>query len=635
MQMLNVKKSFLILSFVFCVVLHFSLSGIAASPLPERQRPNVLFFLVDDMGWMDSSLYGSEYYETPAMERLSKRGVRFTNAYTASPLCSPTRASIMTGCYPCRFGITMPACHKAPPKQKMPKVQRSGPKWAPMRCPVVERFLPLEEYTVAEALRDAGYATGFIGKWHLGAKEKWWPHNQGFEVNIAGTGFPGPPSYFSPYQNPRLKDGPKGEYITDRLTDEAIGYMKDHKDGEKPFFLCLWHFAVHAPFQGQEALIEKYRKRKDPCGKQDCPTMGAMLEAMDTSLGRILDYLDETGLSENTIIIFASDNGGNMYNTVDGTTPTNNAPLRNGKGNNYEGGVRTPALVVWPKVVKPDSCCEEVISTVDWYPTILEMLDIRPKEDKVFDGVSIVSLLKGGMKLDREAIFSHFPHYVPATYNLPSTFVRKGDWKLLRFYGEGPDRGNGYELYNLKEDVGESNNLAEKYPEKVKELDRLITKHLKETNARIPLKNPNYDPNAYNAIKHKETEGWAPYSDCEIEQKDGCLKVTCTGNDPFMIVQQPLYLDGRGLVLKIRMKSNASGDARVYWNNPMRRERSTGFKPVHDGKWHEYRVKLPLKGNLVGLRLDPASGPGKVEIDWIELFNSKDEREKLWSFDAE
>ncbi len=445
-----------------------AVSATRAPAAAKSPKPNVLFILADDLGWMDTSLYGSKYYQTPNIDRLARRGMMFTDAYAANPLCSPTRASILTGKYPCRFAITTPAGHLPPldtplmPKRSSPSVK--------MICPRSRRFLPPEERTLAEMFKDAGYHTGFIGKWHLGLRPPHWPEKQGFDFSFHGAPDPGPRSYFSPYRfgAGTVTDGPKGEYITDRIADEACKYLDAHSD--EPWFLCFWQYAVHAPFQAKEDLTAKYRKKTDPRGKQDCPIMGGMIHSMDQAVGRVLDKLDELKLADNTIIVFFSDNGGNMYNTVEGTTPTNNHPLRSGKGNIHEGGVREPCVVIWPGVVKAGSNSDQVITSVDFYPTLLEMIGRKPRKGKILDGESLVPVLTGEGRLKREAIFCHFPHYIKATGNLPSTSVRKGHWKLIRVYGEGADREVAFELYNLKTDIGEANNLAEKMPEKVAEL---------------------------------------------------------------------------------------------------------------------------------------------------------------------
>ena len=453
-----------------------------------QPKPNMIFFLVDDMGWMDCTVNGSKYYETPNIERLAKRGIVFTSAYTVNPLCSPTRASILSGKYPERFHLTTPSGH-LPPNPDTPLMKESAAAWNKVVCPDSRHFMPLEEYTIAEALKTAGYATAHMGKWHCG-QEAYWPEKQGFDINIGGGSYPGPPSYFSPYHNVKLKDGPDKEYITDRLTDEALKYLETHKD--TTFYLNLWHFAVHAPYQGQMDLIRKYEQKKDPRGKQDNAIMGAMIESMDKSLGRILDKLDELKLAENTIIIFFSDNGGNMYDLINGKTATNNFPLKYGKGNIHEGGVRVPCIISWPGKIKPNQTSDELIASIDFYPTMLDFAGLKPLKNQILDGVSLYPLLLEGKKLKKRDLFCHFPHYVPATDNYPSTSVHSGDWKLIRVYGEGPNRTPAYELYNLKDDMGENNNLAEKYPKLVAKLDKLIEKHVNETKGIFPILNPKY-----------------------------------------------------------------------------------------------------------------------------------------------
>jgi len=605
--------------------------ALCSAALPKR-RPNILFFLVDDMGWMDSSLYGSRYYKTPNVDRLAKRGMMFTDAYAANPLCSPTRASILTGKYPGRLKITTPAGH-LPPQPDVPLMKETAQPWVRAVTPRGKRFLPLEEYTLAEAFRDGGYETAFIGKWHLG-HEPWWPRKQGFDVNIAGGQYPGPPSYFSPYRIKTLPDGPKGEYITDRLTDEAVKYLGRRR--EKPFLLCMWHYAVHAPFQAKDEITKTYRGKIDPRGKQGCAIMASMLQSMDESLGRILDKLDELKIADDTIIIFTSDNGGNMYNEVEGRTPTNNYPLRSGKGNIHEGGVREPCIIVWPGTVKPGSKSSEIISSIDYYPTMLEMAGLSPKADQIIDGESLTGVLTGAA-LKREAIFCHFPHYIPATGNLPSTSVRKGKWKLIRVYGEGENCTPGYELYDLSEDIGESINLAETMPEKVRELDALISRHLKQTGAIVPIPNPRYDPNAKPAPpgRIKPVAGWTPSRHAALSVRNGVLRVTCTGGDPYLHAKAAVKAAGP-LTVKLRIKCSAGGDGQAFWSTTkakgFARDRRETFPLTHDGTWRELVVKLPVEGRLTGLRLDPGAAKGTVEIDRVRLCKPDGTVVKAWEF---
>ena len=475
-----------------------ALGALAPNPAAAADppaRPNIFLFMVDDMGWMDSTVYGSEYYRTPNMERLRERSLMFTNAYAANPLCTPTRGSILTGQYPGRMNLTAASGHVGA-NPEAPPIAASGPASNPVVTPTARNQLALEYYTVAEALRDSGYDTAFFGKWHLGSPSEYWPEHQGFNLNVGGAGNPGPPSYFSPYGLNNLPNGPVGEHITDRMTNEVISYLEGRAGAEEPYMVFLWHWAVHAPFQGVGSLMEDYRSITDPRGLQDCPTMGAMLESMDTSLGQIMDHLDATGGWNNTVFVFYSDNGGNMYDTVvdpvtqDATTPTNNAPLSDGKGHIKEGGVRVPCIISWPGVIAPGTTTGEVISSIDWYPTFLELAGGALAPGQIVDGMSLVDLLQDGTPLGREAIFTHVPHYVPATGNLPSTAVRAGDWKMYRIYGEGPGLTNVFELYNLATDIGETNNVAGSNPALVQQLDALITQHLAETGSVVPFPNP-------------------------------------------------------------------------------------------------------------------------------------------------
>jgi len=348
-----------------------SLSAVAAA------KPNIVFIVADDLGWADTTLYGhTKFYRTPNVERLARRGMTFTRAYTASPLCSPTRSSILTGLNPARTGLTTPNCHLpqvvlqategtvGPPNKKS-----IGPK-------TVSRLDP-KYYTLAEALQDAGYATGHFGKWHLG-REPYSPLEHGFDVDVPHWPGPGPAgSFVAPWKFPDFDPDTPNEHIEDRMAKEAVKFMEEHQD--EPFFLNYWMFSVHAPFDAKKSLIEKYRQRVDPKNPQRSPTYAAMIESMDDAVGTLLNTLDRLGLSENTIVIFYSDNGGNMYNTVDDTTPTSNAPLRGGKASMYEGGVRVPLIVSRPGHVKPGTRSDSRVQSDDFYPTILAMLNLKPR----------------------------------------------------------------------------------------------------------------------------------------------------------------------------------------------------------------------------------------------------------------
>lgn len=480
-------RFFRAIQFLFVVLL---LTNIATAQT-KLAKPNIVFILADDLGWMDIAVNGSTYYETPNIDRLAKRGMIFSNAYTANPLCSPTRASILSGQYPARLHFTTPGGHLEP-NPNAPLMKDKAPAWNKVVTPASRTFMPLETFTIAEKLKTVGYTTGFIGKWHLG-QNPYSPEAQGFDFNVAGGPNPGPPNYFSPYKIKNLPDGPPKEYITDRITDEALKYIETKKDTS--FFLCLWEFAVHAPFQSKLKYVNYFKDKIDPRGKQNNPIMAGMIKSLDESVGRIIDKLDELHLTENTMIIFYSDNGGNMYDIIDGKDATNNYPLKYGKGNIHEGGVRVPLIISWPNKIQPNSKSDEIISSIDFYPTLLDVASAKKEENQILDGVSLLPVLTKNQKLDREAIFCHFPHYITATNNYPSTSVRKGDWKLIRFYGEGKNQTDTYKLYNLKDDIGENNDLAAKMPKKVKELKALIIKHVKHVDGIFPVPNPAYNPN--------------------------------------------------------------------------------------------------------------------------------------------
>lgn len=495
------------------------LAGALSAQAAEARQPNVIVFLVDDMGWMDCGAYGSRYYETPNIDRLAQRGMLFTDAYSANPLCSPTRASILTGKYPARHGITSAVGHLPPEPKDAPRYAEAPANRA-LLTPESLRFLDPDEYTLAEALHDAGYRTGHFGKWHLGLTEEYWPDKQGYDVAWHGKPDPGPPppnGYFSPYsfKAGTIKPAAPGTYIVDHLTDEVLKFIEANR--ARPFLASVWQFGVHGPWGHKEEYTRQFVGKQDPRGEQGNPVMASMLKSIDESLGRIVAKLDELGLTEQTIILFTSDNGGNVHSNTEEDAkrtnvkpghpqwaslesyrryagfqpPTNNAPLRAGKGTLYEGGVRIPLIVVWPGHVPAGTKSAEVVGSIDFYPTLLELLDIPRKNGVKFDGVSIASVLRDpAAKLSREALFNFFPHGGPA--KPPGVTVRQGDWKLIRWFETGPKNPSPHELYHLRDDLGETRNLAAEHPEKVRQLDRLIDQFLQDTGALIPKPNPAY-----------------------------------------------------------------------------------------------------------------------------------------------
>ncbi len=608
-------------------------ASLALGPVLARARarkkrpPNIVFILADDLGWRDARVYGSTYYRTPNIDRLAARGMRFTDAYAAAPICSPTRASILTGQYPARLRFTTPAGH-LPQVILDPVVPETAPPDRKICTPQSRTRLPNTTLTLAEVLAPAGYATGFFGKWHLG-RPPYSPWNQGFETTVGGCGYPGPPPpghYFSPWACKTIPKQPPGTHICDVLTSAAVRFIEKHRN--QPFFLDLCYYDVHAPFQSKKRLIEKYRKLARPNAPQHCPTMAAMIEVLDAGVGRVVAALDRLGLMQNTLLVFFSDNGGNMYDRVDGTTPTNNAPLRGGKATIYEGGVREPCIVVWPGHVKPGSVSREIITSVDFFPTFLDVLGLPRPRGTVLDGVSILPALRGG-RLPTRPIFCHFPHNVRATGNIASTSVRLGDWKLIRFWFDGPGRKHRYELYNLKTDIGETRNLAAQHPEIVRRLDALITHWLADTRALVPKLNPNY---------RKTIRGWRPNQYVKMECRAGALRLHCFGKDPFIVNASVPKATGR-IQVELEMEAKSRGNAQFFWATAaphewgFHRSRRITFPVVHDQKPHWYRFAFTARGPLARIRLDPCpAGPGEIAVRRLRLLDRRGRVLKDWDF---
>ena len=483
-RMLRLLLTLLTLSLSFGQLL---LSGCRATAPAEP--PNFVFILVDDLGWKDLGCYGSTFYETPNIDRLAASGVRFTQAYAACPVCSPTRASIMTGKYPARMATT--DWFGAPQPDN---VQKHWTKGKPLLPASYVEYLPLEEKTIAEALKENDYATFFAGKWHLGT-EGYWPEDQGFDINKGGHDRGSPPGnhYFPPYNNPKLEDGPEGEHLPDRLAQETVSFIEDHQD--EPFLAYLSFYSVHTPLQARADLEEKYEQKKQRLGLtnhwdslwnnrvrqvQCLPVYAGMVEAMDLAVGKVLDYLTESGLDQNTVVFLMSDNGG--LSTSEGH-PTSNLPLKAGKGWLYEGGIREPMIVRWPGVTTAGSTLDAPVTSTDFYPTMLEMAGLPELPEQHTDGVSMVSLLRGKDQ-ERGAIFWHYPHYGNQGGS-PGSAVREGRWKLIEWF-----ENETTELYNLEEDPGEENNLVDEYPEIAQRLQQRLQSWRKEVGARYPRANP-------------------------------------------------------------------------------------------------------------------------------------------------
>ncbi len=481
----------------------------STSLLQAQTKPNVVFILVDDFGWTDVSYNGSKFYETPNIDRLAAEGMQFTDGYAAASISSPTRCSLMTGKYPARLGITdwIPGYQHNLNQKQLSKYK--------LITPEIKLNLPLEEVTIAEALKMNGYKTRFIGKWHCAEDSAYYPQYQGFDKNIGGW-LSGKPTgdasegmaYYTPYNNPYLPDGPKGEFLTDRLANESVKWLEEQNS--EPFFLYLSFYAVHTPIQAKPDKVAYFKEKAKRMGidnnvafTTDLPWIksnphaashwkeriiqsdaeyAALISSMDDNVGKVLDKLKELGLDKNTLICFFSDNGG--LSTAEGS-PTSNFPLRGGKGWLYEGGIREPFIIKAPGVTKPGEKCSTPVISTDFYPTILDYcgLNLLPKQHK--DGVSLLPLLKG-KRIGRKDIFWHYPQYA-GKGDSPAAAIREGDWKLLEFYED-----NHVELYNLKKDISEKNDVSKQYPELVKKLTNKLHNWQKNVDAKFPLKNAEY-----------------------------------------------------------------------------------------------------------------------------------------------
>ncbi|HBE67402.1 MAG TPA: hypothetical protein DDW52_04560 [Planctomycetaceae bacterium] len=450
-------------------------------------QPSIIVFLVDDMGWMDSSVYGSDYYATPNLQRLSDAGVTFTQAY-AQPLCSPSRVALLTGRYPSRIGMHQAITGQSKPVPKLPARPRGGDK---VIWPESRSHLPLSEITFAETVCDVGYETWFLGKWHLGAGQKYWPNQQGFDkvICVGGAGPRG--GYFGPNQIPGLKPASApGEYICERLTNEACQLIRNRN--EKPFLMLLSHFNVHSPYEAREEDIERFANQRNVDSEHNNPVMAAMLWAMDKSLGSVMQCLEDEGLTNDTWLFFISDNGGVHWNNMKGELAerfpvpvTSNLPLRGGKACFYEGGVRIPMIVRGPRVVSVGERCDTPVHLIDVFPTIASIAQAK-YDSKAVDGQDLVPLLTRAGEFPSRKLYCHFPRRTTLADTVGGSFVRDGGFKLIRhwFAGEGGD--HKYELFDLESDIGENDNLAGRFPDRVQAMSKDLDRWLVETNALVP-----------------------------------------------------------------------------------------------------------------------------------------------------
>lgn len=463
---------------LFAKVATLWLSGVIPAGAAEDRPPNIILIVIDDLGWSDLSCYGSNYYRTPNIDRLAEEGIRYTDGYASCCVCSPTRAAIMTGKSPARLLLT----------QWLP-----AGRWDRQRHRMIEgRYLghmPLEEVSIAEALREADYRTGFVGKWHLGTEPYYYPEHQGFDVNIAGRDYGAPGSYFYPFEGKwtipgtgqtLVKSGPvdgkPGDYLVDRLSEEAVGFIRDSADG--PFFLVLSHYAVHAPLQGKPEKVAQYEavSRADRQGK---PAYAAMIESVDESVGRVLTCLSDLGQTKNTLVFFTSDNGGYAK-------ATSNAPLRANKGTNFEGGIRVPVIARWPGKIMKGRVAADLVHSEDFYPTILAAAGLPQRPHQHIDGLDLSPTFVG-KPLGRDDLYWHYPHYNRHPHNFPSGVVRSGDFKLIENYETGESL-----LFNLANDLGETTDLAATHPDVRRKLEQKLSTWRDEVGADSMRPNPEW-----------------------------------------------------------------------------------------------------------------------------------------------
>ena len=642
-----------------------AISGLSAVHAAPDKRPNVIVFLVDDMGWMDCEPYGSRYYETPNMSRLAAQSMRFTQAYSV-PLCSPTRATIQTGQYSARHGITSASGHQPAAEEGASRYPDKAAPSSRFLYPISRNYLDPGLVTLAEVLKGEGYRTGHFGKWHLGIAPEHRPDQHGYETSWFCVPDPGPPSYFSPYgvqtegrpagktKIGTITDGPDGEYITDRLTDEVLKFLEVHR--EEPFFLNLCQYGLHGPWGHKEAYTAEFTKKTDPRGEQRNPIMASMIRSVDESLGRVLDKLDELGLADETLFLFTSDNGGNVHsNRADdlktanlkpgnpknaaieewrrwagGEGPTNNAPLREGKGRIYEGGQRVPLMIRWPGRVAPGSTSDEVVAAIDYFPTILEAVGTPRPVGQVVDGVSLLPVLEGKGSIEREAVFTWFPHLIPAVS------VRAGDWKLIYRWEPHREYPETRELYNLKNDLGETRNLATAHPDQVAKLEKLIERFIAETGANAPIPNPVWkEPGSTKlSVAKKTSDGLVPRL-ATLAIVPGALEVTGTGARPFLGTAQARF--SGPLKVRIEMKASGGGRGQVQWRTDEQGDFPKGGQVLDytlsaSDDWQEISLDLPVEGRAGTIRLYLPSTKGKMVAIRSYRIEGSDGSVKEWRF---
>lgn len=602
-----------------------------AADKSNADKPNIVIILADDLGQRDLGCYGSTFHRTPHIDALAARGMKFTNAYSASPLCSPTRASILTGLHPARIGITAPVCHVG--EVRLVKELAKGNAKAPVLVAESLTRLKTEYQTLPKVLRDAGWQTGHLGKWHLGP-EPYSPLQQGFASDLPHTPGPGPGGangYFAPWQF-WPGQGQPGDHIEDRMAEEAEKFIAINKD--RPFFLNYWAFSVHSPWMAKDDYTAEAAQRVDPNSPQRNAMYAGMLRSLDDAVGRISAALEKHGVADKTIILLTGDNG-SWHNPPRQASrnpdwkeipATSNAPYRSGKASNYEGGTRVPLLAVWPGRIAAGSTSTAIVQSTDFFPTLLELAEL-PTVDIEFDGQSFAAALRGE-SLKRDTIFCHFPHGGRNDIDgfRPATWVRRGDWKLIRFYADNDDGSDKLELYNLRDDVSETKNLAADRPELAVELNSLISGFLKETEAVVPVLNPGY-------VRPESTPpqdpllGWKARQ-CSAVVRDGSLVITATGTDPFLgFAAGKLPAEAK---LRFRIRSDER-TGRVAWlPTPDAKDAPTpATYQVTPGEFTEVTVPIPAPGDKTGIiRLYL---PAPAELDWIEL-EQPGAKPRRWDF---
>lgn len=606
----------------------------------ECPRPNLVFILADDLGWVDTGAYGSDYLRTPNIDRLARGGLRFTEAYAASPLCSPTRSSILTGLVPARTGITAPKCH-VPHVVLEKRHVAAGPGKRVLGAESVTR-LSVDYRTLPQAMREAGYRNGHFGKWHLGA-EPYSPLEHGFDVDVPHSAAPAPGGaggYFAPWAVWRGR-GQDGEHLEDRMSTEAVGFLRENR--HRAFFLNYWSFSVHAPWMGKAGYVDEAEQRVRPECPQRNPIYAAMVRSLDDAVGRLLDAIEELGLVERTIVVFTSDNGGWYLPARErgdspvpftGVPVTSNQPLRSGKGSIYEGGIRVPLVVSWPGRIEPGTVTDAMFQSVDFFPTFHELLALPGVPGQVLDGVSQASALLDRRSC-RDRLFVHLPHGGAPEIDgfSPSAAVRRGPWKLIRFFAATVDGRDRHELYNLGADIGERHDLAEDMPALVDELGGLLSEFLRDCGAVIPILNPSWGETGHeppgDADRSVDSSGYRRAGRRCVDIREGGVRITRRGQYPGIAFVPPGRILGPA-ILRLRMRGSTGCIVRVQassqsgaWTGTCSVGPRAGRPAVSRAASWEAVAVLALRGPIVAVRVIFPDARRRDCIDRIELSGAR------------